>query len=168
MKNDFFSDICGLIISKCTAKRNTVFWAIIACLLWSTAYAGIKLGLQYDTPLHFAGIRFMISGLMILPFTVKPALYYRILRENWKVVTMVMVLQTLINYSLFYFGMDLVPGALGAVIVGSQPLVTAVVASMMHKEDKLNKTQDHHYNIRYIRSYSDKCRKAGLQVRNCN
>jgi drug/metabolite transporter (DMT)-like permease len=121
------------------SKRNTVFWAIIACLLWSTAYAGIKLGLQYDTPLHFAGIRFMISGLMILPFTVKPALYYRILRENWKVVTMVMVLQTLINYSLFYFGMDLVPGALGAVIVGSQPLVTAVVASIMHEEDKLTR-----------------------------
>jgi drug/metabolite transporter (DMT)-like permease len=78
-------------------KGNTVFWAIIACLLWSTAYAGIKLGLQYDTPLHFAGIRFMISGLMILPFTVKPTLYYKILRENWKVVIMVMVLQTLIN-----------------------------------------------------------------------
>jgi drug/metabolite transporter (DMT)-like permease len=34
-------------------------------------------------------------------------------------------------------GLDLVPGALGAVIVGSQPLVTAVVASIMHKEDKL-------------------------------
>jgi drug/metabolite transporter (DMT)-like permease len=120
-------------------KRNTVFWAIIACLLWSTAYAGIKLGLQYDTPLHFAGIRFIISGLMILPFTVKPLVYIKILRENWKVVTMVMVLQTLINYTLFYLGMDLVPGALGAVIVGSQPLVTAVVASMMHKEDKLTR-----------------------------
>ena len=120
-------------------KRNTVFWAIIACLLWATAYAGIKLGLQYDTPLHFAGIRFIISGLMILPFTVKPLVYIKILRENWKVVTMVMVLQTLINYTLFYLGMDLVPGALGAVIVGSQPLVTAVVASMMHKEDKLTR-----------------------------
>jgi drug/metabolite transporter (DMT)-like permease len=35
--------------------------------------------------------------------------------------------------------MDLVPGALGAVIVGSQPLVTAVVASMMHEEEKLTR-----------------------------
>jgi drug/metabolite transporter (DMT)-like permease len=121
------------------SKANTVFWAIIACLLWSTAYAGIKLGLQYDSPLHFAGIRFIISGLMILPFTVKPSLYFKIIRENWKVVMMVMVLQTLINYTLFYYGMDLVPGALGAVIVGSQPLVTAVVASIMHKEDKLTR-----------------------------
>jgi drug/metabolite transporter (DMT)-like permease len=121
------------------SKRNTIFWAIIACLLWSTAYAGIKLGLQYDTPLHFAGIRFIISGLMILPFTVKPSIYIKMILDNWKVVAMVMGLQTLINYSLFYLGLNLVPGALGAVIVGSQPLVTAVVASMMHEEEKLTK-----------------------------
>jgi drug/metabolite transporter (DMT)-like permease len=121
------------------SKRNTIFWAIIACLLWSTAYAGIKLGLQYDTPLHFAGIRFIISGLMILPFTVRPSVYVKMVRENWKVVATVLSLQTLINYSLFYIGLDLVPGALGAVIVGSQPLVTAVVASMMHEEEKLTK-----------------------------
>lgn len=108
-------------------------------MLWSTAYAGIKLGLQYDTPLHFAGVRFMISGLMILPFTVKPAEYIRMISDNWKVVVWITVLLTLINYSLFYLGMDLVPGALGAVIVGSQPLVTAVVAAMMHKEEKLTK-----------------------------
>jgi drug/metabolite transporter (DMT)-like permease len=122
-------------------KGNTIFWAVIACLLWSTAYAGIKLGLQYDTPLHFAGVRFIISGLMLLPFTVKPATYIRMIRENYKVVLWVMVLQTLMNYSLFYLGMDLVPGALGAVIVGSQPLVTAVVAAMMHDEEKLTRSK---------------------------
>jgi drug/metabolite transporter (DMT)-like permease len=121
------------------SKGNTIFWAIIACLLWSTAYATIKLGLQYDTPFHFAGVRFIIAGLMILPFTVKPAVYIRMIREHWKVVAWVTFLQTLVNYSLFYHGLNLVPGALGAVIVGSQPLVTAVVASMMNKDDKLTK-----------------------------
>jgi drug/metabolite transporter (DMT)-like permease len=48
------------------SKGNTTFWAIIACLLWSTAYAGIKIGLQYDTPFHFAGVRFIISGMIII------------------------------------------------------------------------------------------------------
>jgi drug/metabolite transporter (DMT)-like permease len=43
------------------------------------------------------------------------------------------------NYILFYLGLDLVPGALGAVIVGSQPLVTAVVASVMIREEKLTR-----------------------------
>jgi drug/metabolite transporter (DMT)-like permease len=120
-------------------KSNTVFLAIIACLLWSTAYAGIKIGLQYDTPFHFAGARFIISGLMILPFTVRPKAYIRILREHWRPIAWVTFLQVLINYSFFYQGMDLVPGALGAVIVGSQPLVTAVVANLMNKEDRLTR-----------------------------
>ncbi len=61
------------------------------------------------------------------------------IREHWKVVAWVTFLQTLINYSLFYQGLALVPGALGAVIVGSQPLVTAVVAAIMHKEDRLTR-----------------------------
>ena len=39
----------------------------------------------------------------------------------------------------FYLGLDLVPGALGAVIVGSQPLVTAIVASIMDKSEKLTR-----------------------------
>lgn len=121
------------------SKRNTIFWAIIACLLWSTAYASIKLGLKYDTPLHFAGIRFIISGLIILPFTIKPAIYIKMVKEHWKVVAWVAILQTVINYALFYHGLNLVPGALGAVIVGCQPLVTAVVASLMHDNDKLTR-----------------------------
>ncbi|MBN2862756.1 MAG: DMT family transporter [Bacteroidales bacterium] len=120
-------------------RDNTIFWAIVACLLWSTAYAGIKIGLQYDTPLHFAGSRFIISGLLILPFTVKPALYLSMIKEHWRIIVWVTLLQTLCNYILFYIGMDLVPGALGAVIVGSQPLVTAVVAAMMDANENLTR-----------------------------
>lgn len=120
-------------------RGNTIFWAIIACLLWSTAYAGIKLGLKYDTPFHFSGIRFIISGLILLPFTVKPNVYLRMLLENWKTIAWVTFLQIVVNYSLFYHGLNLVPGALGAVVYGAQPLIIAVVSSMMHDEDKLTR-----------------------------
>ncbi|NMB51509.1 MAG: EamA family transporter [Bacteroidales bacterium] len=120
-------------------RDNTVIWAIIACLLWSTAYSTIKIGLQYDSPLHFAGLRFLISGLLILPFTVRFSVYFALLKEHWKLVFWVTLLQTIMNYILFYLGLDLVPGALGAVIVGSQPLVTAIVASIMDKSEKLTR-----------------------------
>jgi drug/metabolite transporter (DMT)-like permease len=110
-------------------------------LLWSTAYAGIKLGLQFDTPFHFAGIRFIISGLMILPFTVKPSVYLAMIRNNWKVVAWVTILQIVVNYSLFYQGLNLVPGALGAVVYGAQPLIIALVAAVSHKDDKLTRTK---------------------------
>lgn len=123
------------------SKGNTIFWAIVACLLWSTAYAGIKLGLQFDTPFHFAGIRFIIAGLMILPFTVRPSVYLAMIRNNWKVVAWVTTLQIVINYSLFYQGLNLVPGALGAVIYGAQPLIIALVAAVFNKDDKLTKNK---------------------------
>ncbi len=120
-------------------KDNTIFWAIAACLLWSTVYAGIKIGLQYDTPLHFAGIRFIISGLIILPFTVRPSVFIPMVKEHWKIILRVLLLQVLVNYIVFYYGLKLIPGALGAVIVGSQPLFTALLASWMHEGDKLTR-----------------------------
>jgi drug/metabolite transporter (DMT)-like permease len=123
------------------SKANTIFWAIIACLLWSTAYAGIKLGLEYDTPFHFAGIRFMISGLVILPFTIKPSLYIKMVKENMNVFIWVTVLQIVINYALFYQGLNLVPGAVGAVVYGAQPLIIAVVAALVVKDDKLTRNK---------------------------
>jgi drug/metabolite transporter (DMT)-like permease len=120
-------------------KDNTVIWAILACLLWSTVYAGVKIGLQYDSPLHFAGLRFIISGIMILPFTVRPAAFVSMVSQHGKLILWVLLLQILTNYILFYYGMNLVPGALGAVIVGSQPLITALVAAWMHEDDKLTR-----------------------------
>jgi drug/metabolite transporter (DMT)-like permease len=119
-------------------KFSTIFLAVFACLLWASVYPIIKIGLQYAPPLHFAGIRFIIAGVVILPFTVSPASYITMLRENFKLVISVTALQTLLNYSLFYSGMKLVPGAIGAVIVGSQPLITAIVSAIMIKEEKLN------------------------------
>jgi drug/metabolite transporter (DMT)-like permease len=117
-------------------RLNTIFWAIVTCLMWSTAYPFIKIGLQYATPLHFAGTRFIIAGLMILPFTIKPREYLRMVLGNTRLVISVTVLQTIINYMLFYKGMARVPGALGAVIVGAQPFVTAIVSRILIREER--------------------------------
>lgn len=122
-------------------RVNTIVWAIIACILWSTAYPFIKIGLEYSTPLHFAGSRFILAGLMILPFTIRPKLYLRMIRENQNLVLWVTLLQTVINYTLFYFGMDLVPGAIGAVIVGAQPFVTAIVSRIMIKDERFTRAK---------------------------
>lgn len=120
---------------------NTIIWAIITCLLWSTAYPLIKIGLQYTTPMRFAGSRFLLSGLMILPFTVRPREYLLMIRNNLSIFLWVTLLQVLINYILFYIGMGMVPGALGAVIVGSQPFVTAVVSRIMIRDERFTRSK---------------------------
>ena len=110
--------------------------AIFACFLWSTAFVGIKAGLEYTTPLQFAGIRFFLAGLMILPFiNFKKA--YNELRENLPFIIKVAIFQTFFQYAFFYLGVARVSGALSAVIIGAGPLFIAIMAHFMMPDDKL-------------------------------
>jgi len=115
---------------------STTFLAILACLLWSTAFVGIKVGLEYTTPLQFAGIRFFLSGLYILPFCGNIRHSLKSLAENRVQVIRVAVFQTFLLYSLFYIGISLVPAATTAIIIGASPLFAAIAAHLLLYDDR--------------------------------
>ena len=119
------------------ARPFTLLLAVVACLLWSTAFVGVKVGLQYVGPFAFAGQRFMLSGLLLLPFwwPRRPPIS-AILAHSGLLLT-VAFFQTFLLYGLFYFGMTLIPGALAAMVIGASPLVTAVLAHFCMAEDRL-------------------------------
>ena len=117
--------------------KSTTFLAILACWLWSTAFAGVKTGLQYQTPLQFAGIRFFISGILIFIYFGKPGQYWISLKKNLKFILWLATVQIFTQYALFYSGLNLVPAALGAMIIGSSPLFVAVVAHFAFHNDKM-------------------------------
>ncbi|MDD4109018.1 MAG: DMT family transporter [Prolixibacteraceae bacterium] len=118
--------------------RSTTFLAIVACWLWSTAFAGIKIGLEYHTPFQFAGIRFFISGVLIFFYYNNPARFAAELKENFKFIMLISVVQIFAQYALFYSGLNLVPGALGAMIIGSSPFFVAIVAHFSFSNDKMD------------------------------
>ncbi|MBS2213444.1 DMT family transporter [Carboxylicivirga mesophila] len=117
--------------------KNTLL-AIIACLLWSTAFVGIKIGLKYTTPLQFAGLRFFISGLLLLPLVPSFSKLISAIRQNLWLILKVSAFQTFILYALFYWGVDMIDGALAAIIIGSQPLFAALTAHVMMQNDKMS------------------------------
>ncbi len=117
---------------------STSFLAIVACLLWATPFAAIKIGLKYTSPLNFAGIRFFISGLIILPFIPNFKTKLKALNsKSWKLIIQIALLQTTFLYALFYTGISYLPGALSAMLIGSQPLFAAIMAHLMMKNDKM-------------------------------
>ncbi|MCF8358234.1 MAG: DMT family transporter [Prolixibacteraceae bacterium] len=118
--------------------KTTAFLAIVACLLWSTAFAGVKIGLKYMPPLQFAGIRFFISGLLLLCVFCNPKSYFKYIKQHWWFVLSIALLQTVLMYSLFYTGINMVPGAVGAMVIGSGPLFAAIVAHFAMHNDKMN------------------------------
>lgn len=120
------------------SRLSTAVLAIITCLLWSSAFAGIKIGLQYSPPLQFAGIRFFISGLLVLPlaYRLNPD-YFGQAASNWKFILLFAFLQTFLQYILLYTGITLIPGAVTAMLIGSQPLFIAVVAHFFMPGDRI-------------------------------
>lgn len=117
---------------------NNTLLAIVACLLWSTAFVGIKIGLKYTTPLQFAGLRFFFSGLLLLPLVPSLIKLSTAIRYNLWLIIKVSALQTFILYALFYWGVNLIDGALAAIIIGSQPLFAALTAHVMMHNDKMS------------------------------
>ncbi|WP_347838269.1 DMT family transporter [uncultured Draconibacterium sp.] len=117
--------------------RTTTFLAIIACWLWSTAFVGVKIGLEHHTPFQFAGIRFIISGVLIFLYFGKPRQYLLQLKQNLKFILLLSLIQIFAQYALFYSGINLLPSSLSAMIIGSQPLFIAMVAHFSFHNDRM-------------------------------
>lgn len=125
------------MISTRNIIKSTTFLAILTCWLWSTAFATVKIGLQYNTPFQFGGLRFIIAGIMLFIYFGKPKTILREFKANWKFILLLSVVQFSAQYAFFYKGMNLVPGALGAMIIGSSPIFIAVIAHFAMHNDKM-------------------------------
>ncbi|MFC1467267.1 DMT family transporter [Verrucomicrobiota bacterium] len=113
--------------------------AIAACLLWATPFAVIKLALEHMDPLSMAGIRFIIAGLIQLPLCGSLIRPFRLLRTNLKTVLLVSLFQTILLYAGFFIAMTLVRGAQAAILIGTGPLISAIVAHFAMHDDKLSR-----------------------------
>lgn len=119
-------------------NKPTILLAIIACLLWSSAFVGVKIGLKYQSPLQFAGLRFLLAGLLLLPAIADIRRYWEEVRENFGYVCLIGFLQVVLQYSLFYKGVNLLPASVSAIIIGSSPLFAALVAHFTIHDDRMS------------------------------
>ena len=120
-------------------KKYIVGLAIFACLLWSTAFAGVKIGFKYmPKPFTFAGLRFTLAGLILIPFAWRRDSFSQLLVHK-KVIAYVVLLNTAVGYALYYIAMSYVGGATAAIVIGSGPLITAVMTHFTMKDDKMDR-----------------------------
>lgn len=117
---------------------QTGFLAIIACLLWSSAFTGVKIGLEYSSPLRFAGVRFFWAGIILLPFALGSGNYIQIVKNNAGKVFVISLLQIVLQYILFYKGLSLVQGSVSAILIGAGPLFVAIMAHFYVPGDQLD------------------------------
>jgi drug/metabolite transporter (DMT)-like permease len=129
----------GKLLRLKLEKIPSSLLAVIACLLWATAFAGVKTGLKYADPFFFAGLRFFIAGLLILPFCGTPRHIFRQLRAYWRVILVVSLFQTVLLYAFFFSSLNLMEASTGAIVNGISPLIGALMAHFLLKGNRLTK-----------------------------
>ena len=120
---------------KPSFKNNTL--AALACLLWATPFVFVKVTMEYLPPLTVAGLRFLVAGLIQIPFCKQSP--FRLLRTAPKTVILVALFQTILLYAGFFYALTLVRGAQAAIVIGSGPLIAAIAAHYTMHDDKLSR-----------------------------
>lgn len=121
-------------------------FAITAAMVWGWAYPLIKLGFREfgitpdmtGSKMLFAGIRFCLSGLIILavakaihrPFALGKT------SDSWYVL-LFSLLNTTLHYAFFYFGLSHSEGARAAILNSMSVFTVVVLACMFFKSDRM-------------------------------
>ncbi|MFP4364982.1 MAG: EamA family transporter [Spirochaetia bacterium] len=79
-------------------------FAVTACLMWSTAFTGVKIALLYTSPLRLAGLRFFLSGVLLLQFVGGIPGILRLIKKTSEICVIPCLLSNLCLMQLFYSG----------------------------------------------------------------
>ena len=116
--------------------------AVLCSLLWGSAFPAIRLAHKhFDTEplanhMAFAGIRFFIAGIFVLGFIQKNKLYWRNCPK--KGLMLVALFQVVLQYILFYWGLNVAPAVLGAILVSTGSFWWVLLAPMVDKTESVN------------------------------
>lgn len=120
--------------------------AVIATLLWGSAYPGIKTGYELfaipagDIPskLLFAGIRFAAAGLLtILGASLFRKKFILPKKSNLWNISALGLVQTALQYVFFYIGLAYTTGVKGSILNASGVFLTVVLAHFAYADDKI-------------------------------
>ena len=113
--------------------------AILACLLWSSAFVTAKHALEYQTPLALAGMRFVLAGLIQIPLCKPWGAPFRMIRKEFATVLLVSLFHTVYLYGTFFIAMQWARGAEAAIMIGFGPLASALMAHLLMPDDRLQR-----------------------------
>jgi drug/metabolite transporter (DMT)-like permease len=111
---------------------RAVVAAYLACaLIWGTTWYAIRVSIAAYPTFAAVGLRFAIAAVLLLPLAVRARAWPRGRVWGWLVLAGVLDAGA---YLLVYLGEERVPGAVAAVVYGTQPLILAVLLTAIRIE----------------------------------
>ena len=111
--------------------------AVLVTFLWSTSFVIIKIGLAEIPPLTFAGLRYTIAFICLLPFGFTKKHYSEIKtlnKNDWLQLTLLGILFYAFTQGTQFIGLSLLPAVTVSLWLNFTPLIVAVMAIFLIKE----------------------------------
>lgn len=127
-----------------------VTFALTAAIAWGWAYPLIKLGFaewsisqdMTGSKMLFAGIRFAISGIIILAIGGRRHKSFKMATSwDWLYIIAFALLNTTLHYSFFYIGLSHSEGARAAILNSLGTFMLVLLACMAFKSDRLTSSK---------------------------
>jgi len=106
----------------------------IFCLLWSSAFAVAKLAIADCPPLLVLTTRFLIAGAIVLGAAAIWRMPFDLSRRDVAVFALLGIANQAVYLGLGYVALRSISSGLGAVIISSNPVLTAVLAAVFLNE----------------------------------
>ena len=116
---------------------TAILLALLVTFLWSTSFVIIKFGLTEIPPLTFAGLRYSIAFVCLLPFafTKKNSLLIKNLnKKDWLKLILLGILFYAFTQGTQFIGLSLLPAVTVSLWLNFTPLIVAVMAIFLINE----------------------------------
>ncbi len=124
-------------MSKSPSHFTSILLALLVTFLWSTSFVIIKIGLAEIPPLTFAGLRYTIAFICILPFAftrTNSSVIKNLEKKDWSKLVLLGILFYAFTQGTQFIGLSLLPAATVSLWLNFTPLFVAVMAIFLINE----------------------------------
>ena len=119
------------------SHRKSVWLALLVTVLWSTSWVLIKIGLKGIPPLTFAGLRYMLAFLCLLPFFLRSSgaqVLRRMDRRTWLNMVVLGVLFYTLAQGAQYVSLAYLPAVTVNLVLGFNPVLVTLLGMLLLAE----------------------------------
>ena len=119
------------MLKNLSPRFRAVFQALLVTFLWSTSWVLIKIGLEDIPALTFAGLRYSLAFLCLLPFALRPA-HLKPLRylsgQRWVRLVVLGLLFYAVTQGAQFVGLDYLPSVTVSLLLNFTTIVVALLS----------------------------------------
>ena len=106
-----------------------------ACLLWSSAFLFLRIGVTDIPPLTFASLRLALALSVLLPLALARRWLTHLSRREWALIVSTGLLILGVNYALLFWGAQFIPSGLVAILQSTTLPVALGLGWLLGSED---------------------------------